>query len=77
MVPELRKDYVETPLTNRLRRDHPQLDRILERHRDAVKENLPCYTDPVTGLTVMTASFLASRNYCCESGCRHCPYVER
>jgi len=23
---------------------------------------------------VFTAKFLKDRGYCCESGCRHCPY---
>jgi len=26
------------------------------------------------GLMVFTAHFLRKRGYCCESGCRHCPY---
>ena len=26
------------------------------------------------GSWVLTAHFLAKRGYCCESGCRHCPY---
>lgn len=26
------------------------------------------------GLLVFTATFLRKRGYCCESGCRHCPY---
>ena len=26
------------------------------------------------GLLVFTASFLLKRGYCCDSGCRHCPY---
>jgi hypothetical protein len=26
------------------------------------------------GLVVFTAHFLRRRGYCCESGCRHCPY---
>ena len=26
------------------------------------------------GLLVFTATFLSKRGYCCESGCRHCPY---
>ena len=26
------------------------------------------------GRWVFTAHFLAKRGYCCESGCRHCPY---
>jgi hypothetical protein len=25
-------------------------------------------------LMVFTAHFLRRRGYCCESGCRHCPY---
>ena len=25
---------------------------------------------------VFTASYLRRRGYCCESGCRHCPYGE-
>jgi hypothetical protein len=32
------------------------------------------YTDPVTGLMVLTATYLAARGSCCGSGCRHCPY---
>ena len=26
------------------------------------------------GLMVFTAHYLRNRGYCCESGCRHCPY---
>jgi len=26
------------------------------------------------GCMVFTADFLRRRGYCCESGCRHCPY---
>jgi hypothetical protein len=28
------------------------------------------------GFVVFTASFLRRRGYCCENGCRHCPYKE-
>lgn len=28
------------------------------------------------GLMVLTASFLLKRGYCCNNGCRHCPYPE-
>jgi hypothetical protein len=34
------------------------------------------YADPDTGLWVLTARHLAARGYCCERGCRHCPYVD-
>ena len=33
------------------------------------------YVDPRSGYTVLTAGYLARRGHCCESGCRHCPYV--
>ena len=26
------------------------------------------------GLMVLTAHFLLKRGYCCDNGCRHCPY---
>lgn len=26
------------------------------------------------GFMVFTAKYLRERGYCCESGCRHCPY---
>lgn len=26
------------------------------------------------GLMVFTGRFLLARGYCCQSGCRHCPY---
>jgi len=33
-----------------------------------------CYLDPVTGCQVFTADYLRRRGYCCDSGCRHCPW---
>jgi hypothetical protein len=35
----------------------------------------PGYRDPTSGLFVFTAQFHADRGYCCNSGCRHCPYL--
>ncbi|HVY70783.1 MAG TPA: cysteine-rich CWC family protein [Verrucomicrobiae bacterium] len=29
------------------------------------------------GLTVFTAEYHLRRGYCCQNGCRHCPYPER
>lgn len=26
------------------------------------------------GFLVFTSEYLARRGYCCENGCRHCPY---
>jgi hypothetical protein len=50
---------------------------ILEAHAAAVMEGEPGYTDPETGLFVLTAATLEARGSCCESGCRHCPYLDR
>lgn len=32
------------------------------------------YLDPLSGLFVMTRAYLVHRGYCCDNGCRHCPY---
>ncbi len=37
-----------------------------------LQEGLDYYIE--NGLMVFTAAFLQRRGYCCESGCRHCPY---
>jgi uncharacterized protein DUF5522 len=31
-----------------------------------------CYIEG--GMMVFTAAYHLKRGYCCESGCRHCPY---
>jgi len=49
---------------------------VMEAHDAAVTAGRSSYVDPSTRLTVFTARFLADRNYCCGSGCRHCPYVD-
>jgi hypothetical protein len=46
----------------------------MARHDAAIAAGMVSYRDPVTGLAVFTAKFLADRQYCCDSGCRHCPY---
>ena len=47
----------------------------LEAHDEAVAHDRDRYRDPRTGYWVFTASYLARRGACCDSGCRHCPYV--
>ncbi len=43
-------------------------------HQKACKERQFWYKDPESGYKVLTAFFLKSREYCCRSSCRHCPY---
>ncbi|MCE2817478.1 MAG: DUF5522 domain-containing protein [Ilumatobacteraceae bacterium] len=43
-------------------------------HDAAVAAGRDFYTDPDTGLMVMTSLYLKNRGYCCGNICRHCPY---
>lgn len=70
-------DEVRRPARSRLPLDHPHRDLILGAHDRALDAGRPAYADPVTGYWVFTAAYLWDRGYCCESGCRHCPFVER
>ncbi len=71
---DLRPDW-ERPHPKRLAPAHVHHEEILRRHDAAMEANLPTYQDPVSGFSVFTAGFLARRGYCCESGCRHCPFL--
>jgi hypothetical protein len=63
------------PHPSRLPPGHPHRDQILAAHAEAMERGDSGYTDPDSGLFVLTAAFLADRGACCESGCRHCPYL--
>ena len=66
---------LEVPSTRRFAATHPQYSEVLGRHRTAIEAGEPGYRDPVSGFFVFTAKFLADRGYCCNSGCRHCPFT--
>lgn len=65
------------PHPDRLDPNRTDYRMILDAHASAVRAAEPGYTDPGTGLYVLTAAMLAGRGSCCQSGCRHCPYVDR
>ena len=52
--------------------DADQDDAPSSRKDEELLEGLDYYLED--GLFVFTAAFLRKRGYCCESGCRHCPY---
>ena len=52
-------------------------DAIVARHEAALAAGEAGYLDPVSGLFVMTAATHWARGSCCDSGCRHCPYLPR
>jgi hypothetical protein len=78
-IPARPTALADRPLTephpSRLPLEHPDRERILAAHADALRRGDPGYLDPATGLYVMTAAVHAERGWCCERGCRHCPYV--
>jgi hypothetical protein len=65
-----------TPHASRLPSTHPTYDEILRRHAEAMSNGDAGYLDPVTGLFVMTAATHVTRGWCCQRGCRHCPYLD-
>ena len=72
----LRANGLTTALRARLDPSNRRYDEIIQRHQTAVDQRIPVYRDPVSGFSVFTSLFLADRGYCCQSGCRHCPYVD-
>mgnify|MGYP001580046557 CR=1 FL=1 len=52
-------------------------DRILKEHDTAMQKGRPRYADPATGIEVFTAQALWDEGFCCDAGCRHCPFLER
>jgi hypothetical protein len=78
MVPRQRRAARELrePHPNRLSPDHPRRSEILAAHDAALASDEAGYIDPETGLFVFTAAYLAERGSCCDTGCRHCPYVD-
>jgi len=63
------------PHRSRLPPDAPGREAVLAAHETALTRGESGYSDPATGLFVLTAGFLAARGSCCGRGCRHCPYV--
>jgi len=70
----VRVDHLQVPLPRRYSPKHRGYAEGMARHAAAMANGMVSYRDPVTGLAVFTAKFLADRKYCCDGGCRHCPY---
>lgn len=48
--------------------------RQIAAHERAQQRGDAGYTDPSSGLFVLTANYLLGRGSCCGKGCRHCPW---
>ena len=71
----LRPDWRDRPHPSRFDATDGAAGLALEAHRLAVARGEAGYLDPATGLYVMTAPYLRDRGWCCDRGCRHCPYI--
>ena len=50
---------------------------VLAAHGRALDASEDGYLDPSTGWWCFSAAYLWSRGACCDSGCRHCPYLHQ
>ena len=55
----------------------PDYAAVLAAHARALDAGEDGYLDPATGYWVFTAAYLWDRGSCCDSGCRHCPYLNQ
>jgi hypothetical protein len=76
MADKLSSRPLEEPHWSRVGFDDPRRAEILAAHRWALSAGEAGCTDPATGLFVFTAAYLVGRRACCDSGCRHCPYLD-
>ncbi len=53
-------------------RERQVIEGSSSRREPELQDGLDYYIE--NGLFVFTAEFLLKRGYCCDSGCRHCPY---
>ncbi|HWE56334.1 MAG TPA: DUF5522 domain-containing protein [Acidimicrobiales bacterium] len=65
------------PHPERLPPGRPDYVAVMEAHHRALLAGDAGYVDPATGLFALTARTLWDKGSCCQSGCRHCPWVER
>lgn len=70
----MKENRTELYKISNLNKDFPNYDRIIKLHKESIEKDIDFYIDPKTRLNVMTSKYLLKRGYCCENGCRHCPY---
>ncbi len=75
MTEPVRPDAATVPHPSRFDPDQPGFAAAMAAHRTAQDRAEAGYLDPGSGLFVLTAAYLLARGTCCDSGCRHCPYL--
>jgi len=66
---------IPLPHPSRLSPERANFQAIIEAHEQAVKAGAEGYIDPTNGTFVFTVTKLQERTFCCETGCRHCPFI--
>jgi hypothetical protein len=67
---------LDQPHPDRFPPASPGYRAALAAHAEALAAGRPGYVDPATGRFVFSAAELAAKGTCCDTGCRHCPYLE-
>ncbi len=67
---------IPLPHPSRLSPERPDFATIIAAHEAAVLAGADGYLDPVNGSYVFTVTALQQRSFCCETGCRHCPFLK-
>ncbi len=65
------------PSAKRFNYTDPNAQARLELYLESLEAGSDFYFDVPSGFLVMTALKHIKRGFCCNSGCRHCPYIER
>ena len=63
------------PHPDRLDLRDPTARAVVSAHDTALEVGAAGYSDPASGLFVLTARRLRAQADCCERGCRHCPWL--
>ncbi|MEM8923744.1 MAG: DUF5522 domain-containing protein [Actinomycetota bacterium] len=71
----VRADAIARPHPSRLDPAQAGYAEALAAHTRAIEAGDAGYMDPITGLFAMTARHLLDRGWCCDRGCRHCPWI--
>ncbi|MBU6347371.1 MAG: hypothetical protein KGQ38_02005 [Actinomycetales bacterium] len=66
---------IPLPHHTRLSPDRADFAAIIAAHEQAVISGAEGYIDPTNGAYVFTVTALQQRAFCCETGCRHCPFL--
>jgi hypothetical protein len=66
---------IPVPHQSRLSPQRADYDSIINAHEKAVLAGAEGYVDPSNGAFVFTVTKLQERTFCCETGCRHCPFI--